>query len=32
MVHPCIKAGKYCDWINFGVYYSLDDYEVFNWY
>jgi predicted glycoside hydrolase/deacetylase ChbG (UPF0249 family) len=28
MVHPCIKDGKYCDWVKFGVYYSLDDYEV----
>lgn len=28
MVHPCIQEGKYVDWINFGVYYSLDDYDI----
>lgn len=28
MVHPCIKEKKYVDWINFGVYYNLDDYNI----
>ena len=28
MVHPCIKEEKYVDWINFGVYYNLDDYNI----
>ena len=28
MIHPCIKEGKYFDWINFGVYYNLDDYKL----
>lgn len=28
MVHPCIKDSKYCDWINFELYYNLDDYKL----
>ena len=28
MVHPCIKGDKYFDWVNFGVYYNLDDYQL----
>lgn len=28
MVHPFIKDGKYLDWINFGVFYNLEEYNI----
>ena len=28
MVHPFIKDGNYLDWVNFGVFYNLEEYNV----